>query len=74
MQYNIPCVKTGMLFMLAQWDRADQLERYDLRKWTSPDWHPSVVLELVKSEPNCCLLCQGDGPVSLKAANLAVLM
>ena len=51
MQHNICCVKDGMLFMLAQWDHAAQLERYDLSKWASPELHPSVVPELVKSEP-----------------------
>ena len=50
--------------MLAQWGAPDQLERYDLNKWASSELHPSVVPELVTSEPNC----PADGPVSLQAA------
>ena len=56
-QDTIWCVKDEMLFMLAQWDHADQLERYDLSKWASPDLHPSVVPELVAGDPVCSILC-----------------
>ena len=57
MQDTVWCVKDGMLFMLAQWDlsHADQLERYDLSKWASPELHPSVVPELVAGDPICLL-------------------
>ena len=66
MQDTIWCVKDEMLFMLAQWDHAhaDQLERYDLSKWASPELHPSVVPELVAGEPICCMLCHVGGLVS----------
>ena len=50
MQDTIWCVKDDMLFMLAQWDEAGQLERYDLSKWASPELHPSVVPELVAGD------------------------
>ena len=63
-QDTIWCVKDEILFMVAQWDRADQLERYDLSKWATPELHPSVVPELVTREPSSCRLCQGEEPVS----------
>ena len=64
MQDTIHCVKDEMLFMLAQWNHADQLESYDLSKWASPELHRSVVPELVAGDPTCCMLCHLDGFVS----------